>query len=195
MRIKILSAAALLSAATIAAAFAHSGATGIVKQRMDAMGKMAKAMEALTSIMRGDVAYDAQKVKENASVIKAHSGNAISSLFPEGSLNKPSVAKAEIWSDWDVFVELSDRLELYAAGLEQAAENGLMQRDGNMPMAGSGMMGNGAANMPMGSGMMMNSGRQAPTAEMLASMPADGVFGMVAQTCSDCHTKYRIEKK
>lgn len=33
------------------------------------------------------------------------------------------------------------------------------------------------------------------TAEQLAAMPADGVFNMVAQTCSSCHTKFRLEKK
>jgi cytochrome c556 len=31
-------------------------------------------------------------------------------------------------------------------------------------------------------------------AAALAAMPADGVFNMVAQSCSACHTKFRLEK-
>ncbi len=29
----------------------------------------------------------------------------------------------------------------------------------------------------------------------IAQMPADGLFNMVAQTCSACHSKFRVEKK
>lgn len=177
-----------------AAALAHGGATGIVKQRMDAMSAMSNAVKSLTVMMRGEVPYDAAAVSQGASIIKFHAGSAMTALFPPDSLNKPSVAKPEIWTDWAEFEALAMRLSAFADGLELAAGNGLMHQQGSMMgnqnmMDADGMMGSG------GSAMMSGSmGGQMPDPAQLARMPADGVFNMLAQTCSACHTKFRIEK-
>ncbi len=68
-------------------------------------------------------------------------------------------------------------------------QSGMMGQDtmmgGNSMMSQGGMMGSG--------GMMGNAGHMADP-EMLAQMPADGLFNMVAQTCSACHSKFRVEK-
>lgn len=206
--------AAAIVATLSAAAYAHTGATGIVRERMDAMEVMSKAVESIAKMMMGETPYDADAVKQGAILIKKHSGEAMTSLFPEGSLQKASVARPEIWSNWDEFVSLADQLGVLADGLEAAAENGPMMAEGGN--AKGQMMGEGAANM-MGSrsmmgdgtsgmmghkggmmgGNMMTGGRQNMMLdpEMLAEMPADGLFNMLAQTCSSCHTKFRIEKK
>lgn len=189
------------AATTLAvAALAHGGATGIIKQRMDAMSVMSDAVKSLTVMMRGEVPYDADAVSQGASIIKSHAGSVMTALFPPDSLDKPSVARPEIWADWDDFEALAMRLSVFADGLERAAGNGLMHQEGST-MGNQGMMGadskSGADNMmgSMGSSMMSGGmGGQMPDTAQLAKMPADGVFNMLTRTCSACHTKFRIEK-
>lgn len=180
---KILASAIVASLAAVSA-FAHGGATGVVKQRMEAMGAIKDAMKVLTPMMQGKTAYDANLVNQQAEVIGKHAGEALTSLFPEGSLDKPTEARPEIWKDWADFKDLAEQLHIYSEGLALAAENGLMMAGGTQ----GGMMGNQSGMMTQG-GMMGGSGR-----EELSEMPADGVFMMLSQTCSTCHTRYRVEK-
>ena len=69
---------------------------------------------------------------------------------------------------------------------------GNMMGGGNM-MSGGNMMGSGG--MMGGQGMMGNGMIAALRPEELAEMPAGGVFMMMGQTCSACHTKFRTESK
>ncbi|WP_170325366.1 c-type cytochrome [Ruegeria arenilitoris] len=169
--------------------FAHGGATGVVKERMDGMGVMKEAMKVLTPMMRGQVEYDAAVVHERAEDISHHAGEALTRLFPEGSLDAPSEAKPEIWQDWAAFSAMADQLRVTADGLAEASENGLMMAGetnavgGMMGGQGGSMMGGDMMGAGAGSGMMD-----------LSQMPADGVFTMMGQVCSACHTRFRIEK-
>lgn len=193
----VITGAALASLLS-AAALAHGGATGIVKERMDGMGVMKESMKVLTPMMQGKTEYDAEAVRREAAKIQAHAGDTLTKLFPEGSEGKPSEAKPEIWTDWNGFAGLAAQLETLSAGLAAAADNGLMMAEtqhGSM-MEGSTMMGSSG----MGSGSMMGSGMGASgmtggahSAEELAQMPADGVFMMLSQVCSACHTRFRSE--
>jgi cytochrome c556 len=192
MQMKISAAALAVVAVTTVAALAHGGATGVVKQRMDAMGHMGKATEALTKIMRGQQPYNAETVESHAAAIGSHAGESLTGMFPEGSNEPPSEALPAIWMDWDRFVDLANRLEILAEGLEAAAANGLMTGD-----TGS-MMGTDGGDSMMDGGSMMGGGMmegEIPNPEMLAQMPADAVFNLMAQTCSACHTDFRIEKE
>lgn len=186
----------------IVAALAHGGATGIVKERMDAMKAMGDAVKTVTAMFKGDTDYDTDAVKAAARSIKSHSGDALIKLFPKGSAHKPSEALPKIWSDWDRFKNLAMRLEILSDGLARAAENAPGQgASGGSSMMGSNGMMMGGGDMMMGSGhmpgmgAMMSDGGMTPSAEMLASMPVEGVFNMVAKTCSTCHTQFRLEKK
>ncbi|MCT4656001.1 MAG: cytochrome c [Cohaesibacter sp.] len=167
--------------------FAHGGATGVVKERMDAMGMMGDAVKALKDMMQGKTALNAEIVRKQAAIIQKHSGEALTKTFPEGSLDKPTEAKPEIWTDWERFTALANQLESYAEGLGLAADNGVQMGEG---------MGSGMGAMMGGSGtmgQMMGSGQVRP--EDLAKMPVQGVFTMMVQTCSACHTDFRVEKK
>ncbi|GAB5377796.1 MAG: hypothetical protein AcusKO_42580 [Acuticoccus sp.] len=114
--------------------------------------------------------------------------------FPEGSLHGPTEAKPEIWDEWDEFVSLANRLRRVADGLVSAAENA-PSGDGAMPSMGettdieSMMGGRTMADMMGGGGPEM-----AMSADMLAYLPSDRVFAMLSDTCSACHTKFRVEK-
>ncbi len=177
MKTRMIALIVCLFIAGAGAVWAHGGATGVVKQRMDGMGMLANTVKSLAMMMRGKTAYDVDEVRRLAGVLTIHSGTALTKLFPEGSNAKPSEAKAEIWLDWDSFDELAQQLAVYAGALETAADNDLMasgaMRNMKPMMQGSAMMG----------------------VDQLSRMPPDGLFKMVAQTCSSCHSKFRSEKQ
>ncbi len=186
---------AVASSLTGTVAFGHGGATGIVKERMDGMGVMGKAVKLIAPMMQGEVAYDADAIRDAAEEIGRHAGDALTKLFPEGSLQKPTEAKPEIWENWDQFVALAEQLQVFSEGLALAADNGVMM-GGSQPaatmMGGGTMM--GGTGMMSGTGMMMG---QMPAMDLdhLAEMPADGVFNMMSQTCAACHTLFRAESQ
>lgn len=178
-------------------AVAHSGATGVVKQRMDGMGAMGDSIKRIAPMFQGELGYDANAVRAAAQTIRSHAGETMTKLFPEGTNAMPSEAKDSIWKNWEDFVALAERLETYADGLSLAAENGFAPGEsmgtgammgGDSPMAGM-MMGDDSsmAGMMMGNEPMMG-------VEQLAEMPVDAVFNMVSQSCSACHTRFRTDK-
>ena len=192
----------LMAAGFAMSALAHSGATGVVKERMDAMKGMQEAVKSITPMFSGQATYDADGVRAAAADIAGHAGDAMTSKFTEGTTGHPSEARPEIWSDWDDFEALADQLELTARGLGLAAENGLHGANGRMGgtsgmMGGnsSGMMGSGSGMMGSGSGAMGGTMPMAETmtAEQIGQMPADGAFAMMTQTCSGCHDRFRME--
>ena len=188
---KLLLGGAAITGLT-AAAFAHSGATGVVKQRMEAMKSMGEAVKRIRPMMAGEAAPDAAAIRRAARTIAAESGNAMLEKFPQGSMDDPTEALPRIWEEWGRFVAIADQLELAAKGLERAAGNGLTV-DGHMMDSQSGMMG-GQSGM-MGGGMIMG-GDGFPdgmTPERMGRMPVDRAFMMVTQTCSACHDRYRQE--
>ena len=91
------------------------------------MVSLGSAMKALTAMMRGKQAYDAERVKASAKTIAGHGGESMTSLFPEGSLKHPSRAKPAIWADWDRFSALATQLAVYAGALASAAANQRLQ--------------------------------------------------------------------
>ncbi len=199
MKLNNVITGAALASLLSAAALAHGGATGIVKERMDGMGVMKGSMKVLTPMMQGKTEYDAEAVRREAEKIQAHAGDTLTKLFPEGSDGKPSEAKPEIWSDWNGFVGLAAQLETFSAGLAAAADNGLMMagtQHGSMMEGSNSMM----RSSGMGSGSMMGAGignggmmGGAHSVEDLSQMPADSVFMMMSQVCSACHTRFRSE--
>ncbi|MEJ6478909.1 MAG: cytochrome c [Octadecabacter sp.] len=180
--------AAALVSSFAAGAFAHNGATGIVKERMDAMMAMGNAVKALAPMMRGEIAHDADAVRAAAATFTAHAGETMTRLFPEGTGGSPSAAKDAVWEDWDEFASLAQQLATYSAGLALAADNPPIMATGDMSatmMGEESMMGDDTAAL-MG---------VAPTVDTIdfALMPVDGAFEMVSQSCSACHAKFRIE--
>ncbi len=183
MNYKKLVTTAVAASIFAATAFAHGGAKGIVKERMDGMSALGDTVKSLAPMMRGEGDYDAEAVRQGAEVIRSHAGTSLTKLFPIGSGGMPSEAKDTVWQDWEEFAALSERLHLYSEGLALAADNGLMMTQETTANTGT-MMGGSA---PMASNAL--------GLEELAEMSAEGVFAMISQTCSACHTKFRAEAK
>jgi cytochrome c556 len=112
---------ALLAAA--GAAFAHGGATGIVKERMDAMSEIGDQMKLVGGMIKGGT-YDAAQVSAAGGTIASHAGSALVELFPEGSLQAPTEASPAIWTDWATFQASASELEEAALALEGLADKG-----------------------------------------------------------------------
>lgn len=113
---------------TAAAALAHSGATGIVKERMEHMKSIGEATKAIGEMIKGEVDYEAEKVREHAEAIAKSGGEEITKLFPEHSMMGPSEARHEIWTNWERFTEISEDLSVAAKALAEGAGN---DRDGS----------------------------------------------------------------
>ena len=164
---------------------AHSEATGVVKERMELMKTIGDATKSLADMMKGSVPYDADQVRDLAKIIEDHGGETLTGKFPKDSLDHPSEAVPDIWTEWDTFSRLADQMVSYAGALRMAAGNPRGVNGGGM-MMGSGMM-------SQGGGMMM--GGNGPSADHLATMPPDAAFMHVTQTCSACHQDLRKKKE
>ena len=62
-------------------ALAHTGASGVVLERMNGMTALRDAMRDLTPIVQGVAPYDMETVSQAGDVIAAHSGETMRALF------------------------------------------------------------------------------------------------------------------
>jgi cytochrome c556 len=100
---------------------AHEGATGVVKERMDAMTQAGKAMKDAGEHIRAG--HDLSAIKQDAQAIATVAAG-IGRQFPAGSDQHPTDAKPEIWTHWDDFAARADTLERESAVLEKLADTG-----------------------------------------------------------------------
>ena len=101
-------------------AFAHTGADGVVKDRMDMMGEIARSMKTIGKMIKGEIDYDAEAAKAAALEIYGHMSH-MPEMFPEGSTEPPTEALPVIWQEWDEFVVISDKLKTDAKKLAELA--------------------------------------------------------------------------
>ena len=121
---------AVLAALVLAApwAFAHQGATGPVKQRMDFMESMGEAMKGLGNMIQGKRAFDLAEARAHARTLEEHM-LVILEQFPAGSTQAPSEALPIIWQEWPAFEEVAAR------GQEESGELRVILEDGADPQA------------------------------------------------------------
>lgn len=123
MKVASLRLLALVAAffGVISVVSAHEGATGIVKERMDAMASMSHAMKAIGKSIEANrdlaaVQNEAGRVRE----VAAH----IPQWFPPGSTAKPTDALPTIWQRWPDFRARAAQLEQESAKLAAVAASG-----------------------------------------------------------------------
>ncbi|MGR3630819.1 MAG: c-type cytochrome [Limimaricola soesokkakensis] len=217
---KKMAMAALATWVAAGAALAHSGATGVVRERMEGMVAMRDAMRDVTPMMRGEAPYDAARVAEAGRAIAAHAGSEMTRLFPEGSADGVSYAKEAIWQEPETFDALAEELRRHAEGLVKAAPNGLTAPDPHAGMAmGGSMAGHEGMTMPDQSPDRAGPGAGYSVAQLLgieprrsaeqevsgattakaagssapgyATLAAPDVFRRIGETCAACHGRYR----
>jgi cytochrome c556 len=114
----------LLSGTLLLAPFpgrSHEGATGILKERMDAMESMAAAIKEIR--WRIEANRDLAGIGPQANRISAVAQR-MPQLFPPGSNGRPSEALSAIWTQWSEFQAKAARLEQESQRLTQAADGG-----------------------------------------------------------------------
>jgi len=128
-------------------ALSHEHATGIVKERMEIMKSIAKGMKAISQRLKSKSDLAAIKVDAEAIAVQAPH---IIDLFPKGSTQPPTEARASIWQNWPDFESKVHALEIESDKLVKQNTDDF--------------------------------------AALSAQVQA------VSQTCSACHTKYRVKK-
>ena len=98
----------ILALATCLPSAAHDHTTGVIKERMDMMEAMARRMKAIRA--RIDGRRDLAAIKTEAAAI-ASSTPHIVHLFPLGSTQRPTDAKAAVWKNWPDFERMAAALE------------------------------------------------------------------------------------
>lgn len=107
-------------------AFAHEGATGVVKDRQDLMDSQKDAMKVIGDMAKGKTPFDAAAATKAANDINT-TAKKIPDLFPEGSggeANKSDALPA-VWEKWDRFkanaTDLANAAEALAKALGDSA--------------------------------------------------------------------------
>ena len=105
---------------TLTAAHAHTGATGIVKERMDRFKDSQSALKIIAAAMKSGefdaIDTQAQKI--------ALWGDEMVSYFPEASNPPPSEALDAIWQEMDQFVMMANANATAARRLQILARSG-----------------------------------------------------------------------
>ena len=109
-----------LALASASPAHAHSGATGIVKERMEAMKSIGGEMKAVGGMFQGKVEFNTMRIEKAAGVIHDHASK-IEKLFPKGSDHKPTRALPEVWKDKVEFDAIA--MEMAKAAIKQAEKS------------------------------------------------------------------------
>ncbi len=102
-------------------ALAHSGATGVVKDRMQGMKAMSDATKALGAMKAGAIPFSVETLRLAVDEIARH-GVEAKDQFPEGSLVSPSEALPVIWMEKAAFDKVFDEM-IAAADQVKTVEN------------------------------------------------------------------------
>ena len=105
-----------------AIAMAHSGATGIVKERMEAMKDVGAVMKELGAMVKGEVDFDAALVAKRDRDLKSRAAR-IPALFPANSIHGPSEALPQIWHNFEAFSQIAADLESAALALSGVTQS------------------------------------------------------------------------
>lgn len=118
--------ATVLAATSISWTHAHTGATGVVKERMDLMKDMGDAMKVMGAMFKNETPFEPAIVAEKAGFLRDHAGSIVK-MTPEGSNDHPSEALPIIWEKWNDYAASADELAQESAKLVAIADNGADQ--------------------------------------------------------------------
>lgn len=119
------------STLTASLVYAHSEATGIVKERMDAMEDMADKSKVVADMFKGKSEFDRNALVDAADAFVLH-GEQMTGLFPDSKESRTGSntdALPIIWDEWGdfsqqvaEFIELSESLKDTVLGTEDIGQ-------------------------------------------------------------------------
>ena len=116
---KIRSLLAVISIAALSQSYAHTGATGVVKERMEKFKQSKASMKAIKNALR---AHDFDTIAAEANLINVWANNLVDH-FPDGSNPPPSEALGLIWDEFEQFKDRAGAQIDASSQLRAAAEN------------------------------------------------------------------------
>lgn len=102
----------------------HEGATGIVKERMDAMSEMGDSTKLIAEMLKGERTLDADVMKTAVDLLVSH-GDEMASWFPDTKQSRTghkTEALPEIWENFDEFESQSEDMTEKARDLRMVLE-------------------------------------------------------------------------
>lgn len=175
-----------------AAVLAHNGATGIVGERMMAMMMLSEQIKSLVPAVESGGVTQVQ-IDSAAKMILTHSGEAMTNLFPEGSIEPPSEASPAIWERWSQFAFYAEELGDLAVQLQGASLTAPTAVPSQAPAASepkewdrlsfASLM--GQAPNPL------TAKKERPPATSPDQPDVADVVSQITQTCSACHARFR----
>ena len=100
--------------------FAHSGASGIVKKRIESMKSISTAMKTAGNMIRGRPEFDPEVAQEGGERNRACGANP--QTIPGGLCHESSEALTVIWDYWERFMENAAALSQEATSASQPSE-------------------------------------------------------------------------
>lgn len=184
-RVPIIAAVLVIAGIAAGTALPKTAVAPVVAERQASMKAMASAAKTISEIFAGKVAYDAAAFKAATETIRRRSGSAMVDAFPADSLGEPSAAKADIGQSQEEFAALARHLERLAAALSDAADDAPEGITEAMRMK---------PGMAMGSSLL---GKRAGGAAVSdpSKIPAEHVFHLMLQNCTNCHAKFREKRQ
>lgn len=104
--------------------YSHSGATGIVKERMDAMKDMGKKSKVVANMFKGKAPFEPSAVVEAADSFVLH-GKSMTEVFPDTEHSRhgsKTEALPVIWEEWDEFTEMVSEFVSLSENLAETAQ-------------------------------------------------------------------------
>jgi len=124
---KALCLLAGLMAATLLTQMSYGDTKGEIKYRKSVMEAVGGHMGAMAAILRNQVHSDELAFHADA---MAKLSKLVPNIFPEGSGEGKTEAKAEIWQDPEAFKAAMDKFVTAANGMSEVAASGDMKRIG-----------------------------------------------------------------
>lgn len=109
----------LIAACSSAVTFAHSNATGVIKERMDGMNAMATHSKTVADMFKGKQTFEASAVREAAQSFIDH-GQLMVGLFPDTDFSrtgKHTRALSAIWDDAEAFEKTAEQFVMQSERL------------------------------------------------------------------------------
>ena len=128
--VSIVSLAVCMSLLLGGLVYGHSGVTGIIKERMDAMKDMGDKSKVVADMFKGKAAFDQAAVVDAAESFILH-GKGMKEVFPdthESRHGKKTEALPVIWEEWDDFAAQVDEFVALSESLAQTAQAGADER-------------------------------------------------------------------
>ncbi|TCA40351.1 cytochrome C [Rhizobium leguminosarum bv. viciae] len=168
-------------AAVLMTAGMVSAEEDIVAIRQADMKAMAAAAKTISGMFKDSTTYKASEFQWAADTIRDKSGGVLSAHFASATDSRQSKAGPNILKERDRFDRIANDLRDYAVALDAAAQKNPGPMTASMRMKPGEAMGGG----PFGTHVRNE--------HELSAMPAEHTFHLMLQTCTTCHTRFRME--